>query len=306
MPDVYRGIVSAIVSYPGMLIASIDAGDSGYSTVNAWNGNGWCNLFTAPKIGMRIQNIYVQSIPGDSVDRLWISCADTTLWIPLSANPAEHPLLTYNGYKQAWDAKLEMARMYAGKRLVNKYWNNVKWYLTNRSYGFSSVFNPNYAYRVIFEDDGINPSGAFGGYSYEWDSEDYDELWTVPIGDTACVIMPKATIEMDDPTLYMTMESILFEVLSVDKIRRYDTLTVRVADRDKDLMGDFDDYLTASDKLLKLTTWEQTPTALTMTSNIGVMDTKTVFIVQGGIRLLRISQDNMDTEYIMQIQVYET
>ena len=50
-PQNYRGVISQLVSYPGMLVASIDAGDNGYSTVNAYNGSGWCNLFTAPATG---------------------------------------------------------------------------------------------------------------------------------------------------------------------------------------------------------------------------------------------------------------
>jgi len=311
MPDDYSGVISGLLSYPGMLVCSVDAGDSGYSTVNAYNGTGWCNLFTAPTAGLRIQNIYVQSIPGDNVDRLWISCADTSVWIPISVNPSEHPLLTYNGYMQAWDASLQMGRMYAGRRLVNKYWNELKWYMTNRSYGFSGGFYPYYKYRVIMYDAGLSETvGLLTDltFEYEWDSTDStQETWTIPIGRSGWVIMPKITVEMDDPDIYSVIESLLFEALAVDKIRRGDTLTVRIADKDKDLSGyDFDDYLTASAKLAQLTTWEQTPTALTMTSTVGLMDTKTVFIVRGGIRLISISRDDLETKYIVQIQVYET
>ena len=307
VPADYRGIISALLSYPGMLVASIDAGDNGYSTVNAYNETGWCNLFTAPAKGLRIQNVYIQSIPGDNVDRLWISCADTSVWIPLSVNPAEHPELTYNGYKQAWDAQLQMGRMYAGRRMVNKYWNTLKWFMTNDSYGFTPSFNTYYTFRVIMYDGGI-PGFPASPFNYEWDSADpTEESLTIPIECSGYLIMPKITMEMDDPDIHSIIESLLFEALSVDKIRRGDTLTVRIADRDKDLTGvDYDDYLTADEKLEQLTEWEQTPTALTMTSSVGLIDTKTVFIVRGGVRLVSISKDDMETKYILQLQVYET
>jgi hypothetical protein len=304
MPDDYRGVVSSMVSYPGMLIASIDAGDSGYSTVNAYNGSGWCNLFTAPKAGLRIQNIAVQSIPGDNVDRLWISCADTSLWIPISVNPAEFPSTTYNQYNQAWSARIDMGMMYAGRRRLSKYWNRFYWYMTTGYYGFTSVASPYYKYRVKITDAGLFTSGIVT-LSEEYDSET-DSGWDLDMGGTGYAIMPRITVEMDDPSVYTTIDSMIFEALTMDKARWSSALTVRVADRDKDLGGDFDDYLTADAKLAKLTTWaETTPTKLTMTSTVGVMDTKSVMIVPDSIRLISVKQDDMTTSYIMRIQVYE-
>lgn len=304
-PQDYRGLISGLVSYPGMLIASIDAGDDGYSTVNAYNGSGWCNLFTSPTTGMRVRGIYVQSIPGDAVDRLWISCNDMIVWIPISVNPVESPELTYNQYKQAWSARIDMARMFAGRKRLSKYWNKFYWYLTTGYYGINTLASTYFKYRVKISDIGLQTTGFLVTLNTEYDS-DVDSGSYIDMGGTAYVVMPEITIEMDDPEIYMTLESMIFEALTMDKARWSNAFTVRVADRDKDLGGDFDDFLTASAKLARLTAWAETsPTKLTMTSTVGVLDTKSVFIVPDSIRLISVQQDDMTTRYIVRMQVYE-
>lgn len=303
MPKDYRGVISGLLSYPGMLVCSIDAGDSGYSTVNAYNGTGWCNLFTAPTKGMRIQNIYIQSIPipGGNVGRLWISCADTSLWIPISTNPLEEPVSTYNSYKHAWNAKIELGLVNFGRFTVSKYWESMKFFYFEGDYPYTITTGLG-SRTITLEDETISS----GDPPYYFSEETSFGSGKIQIDHTANWIIPEITISNTASSVKYVVRAITIEALSVEDIKRTNTLTVRIADKDKDLIGDFDDYLTADAKLAQLTTWEQTPTALTMTSAVGLMDTKTVFIVRGGIRLISISRDDLETKYILQMQVYET
>ena len=297
-PQAYRGVISGMASYPGMLIASIDAGDSGYSTVNAYNGSGWCNLFTAPKAGLRIQNIAVQSIPGDNVDRLWISCADTSLWIPISVNPYEHATSYYNGYKQAWDASLQMGMMFAGRKMLPKYWKEMQFHVYNDEY--KAVVSAQDTHHVGLYDYALNTL-----YSYDPDEVSVSTYDEIDIGYSLPYIKPKITIRGAMPSSYFALDALIYKAVVLEETNWIDTLTVRISDRDKNLNGDYDDYLTAAAKLAQLTTWAQ-GTVLTMTSNVEEIDSKSVFIARGGIRLMKIEHnDDNTTSYLCQIICYE-
>ena len=297
-PKDYRGVITALTSYPGMLIAAIDAGDSGYSTVNAWNGTGWCNLFTAPIKGLRIQSIYIQPIPGDNVKRLWIGCADTSLWIPISVNPYEHPTSTYNSYNQAWDATMQMGMMFAGRKMLPKYWREMQFHVYNDEY--TEFSSPQDTHHVGLYDYALN--NLYGYDPAEVLVSFFDEI---AIDYAFPYIKPKITIRGAIPNSYFALDALVFKAIVFDETRRSNVLTVRIADRDKDLGGDYDDYLTADAKYNKLLAWEGS-SKLTMTSSVGIMDNKSVFLTIGGIRLLSIERDDMTTTYLAQIVVYET
>lgn len=297
-PKDYRGEITALTSYPGMLIAAINAGDSGYSTVNAWNGTGWCNLFTAPIKGYRIQSIYIQPIPGDNVDRLWINCADTNLWIPISVNPYEHPTSTYNSYNQAWDATMQMGMMFAGRKMLPKYWSEMQFHVYNDEY--KDLVSVQDTHHVGLYDHALNTLYGYDPAEVSVSSSD-----EIAIDYALPYIKPKITIRGAMPASYFALDALIFKAIVFDETRRSNVLTVRIADRDKDLGGDYDDYLTADEKYNILLAWEGS-SKLTMTSSVGIMDNKSVFLTIGGIRLLSIERDDMTTTYLAQIVVYET
>ena len=302
IPDKYRGVISALVSYPGTLYASIDAGETGYSTVLAYNGTGWCNVYTAPKAGMRIQNIYIQSIPGDNVDRLWISMHDNPVWIPISVNPIEFPELDYNGYMMAWSAKLYMGRMFAGRRVLNKYWDQLSFRIYRNYYGF----NPSITFDNIFitlSDSGLIEE-SLNGIETEWEYQT-STSFDIAIGQSGYEIMPTIKLEQTYPEYYTAIESLNFKCVVMEEYGESITLTCRIQDDEKDLNGNYDDILDHDTKLDQLTTWAKTtPTVLTMTSVAKQLDGKEVFLTKSGIRLISIERDTMDQSYIVQLVLY--
>jgi len=73
MPQARQGVVSCLTGVIGWLFAGIDAGTTGVSSVLAWDGRGWHEVFRAPVAGWRVQNIYFWSPPGVR-PRLFVSC----------------------------------------------------------------------------------------------------------------------------------------------------------------------------------------------------------------------------------------
>ena len=303
IPDKYRGVISALVSYPGTLYASIDAGEDGYSTVIAYNGTGWCNVYTAPEAGMRIQNIYIQSIPGDNVDRLWISMHDNPVWIPISVNPIEFPEISYNQYMMAWSATLYMGRMFAGRRVLNKYWDEMSFNIFEAFYGATAVYYPNKRIKITLKDIGLIED-SLDGLETEWDSS-ASTSYGIDISQSSYRIMPSIKLEQYDPEVYTAIEALNFKCVVMEEYGESITLTCRIQDDEKDLNGNYDDILDHDDKLDQLTAWAKTtPTVLTMTSVAKQLDGKEVFLTKSGIRLISIERDSMDQSYIVQLVLY--
>ena len=74
MPQARQGVVSCLTGVIGWIFAGIDAGTTGVSSVLAWDGRGWHEVFRAPVAGWRVQNVYFWSPPGVR-PRLFVSCA---------------------------------------------------------------------------------------------------------------------------------------------------------------------------------------------------------------------------------------
>ena len=128
------------------------------------------------------------------------------------------------------------------------------------------------------------------------------------MGFVSIVSQPRVTFTNQDNDTPAKLDAFVFDAITREKQRWINTLTFRIQDSEHDLTGvGYDDYLTYAAKLAQLVAWsETTPTILTMTSSIGVLNGKSVMIDQSGIRLVKIMhKDAKHEEYIMQIQAYE-
>jgi len=73
LPASRVGVVSCLEGVIGWLFAGIDAGSNGVSTVMAFDGQGWHEVFRAPRVGWRVQNIKWWA-PAGVRGRLLVSC----------------------------------------------------------------------------------------------------------------------------------------------------------------------------------------------------------------------------------------
>lgn len=96
-PSGREGAYSCFATYVNLVFAGVDAGTSGTSSVQAWDGLSWHEVFRAPKAGMRIRDIALQPISGAG-SKLWIDCGGELIYItiPLNkANPLYDPSQAY-------------------------------------------------------------------------------------------------------------------------------------------------------------------------------------------------------------------
>lgn len=139
------GHFSDLVGYAGLVIGSIDAGINGTSSILAYNGTGLCELYRA-NASERIQSLFIQSIPGNTVDRLWASVARTLVWLPISVDPFNHPDTSYNFSTSGY---LITPWYYIGLNSVDKLFNSLKLVIENTSTYTSGGADTDYEYVTI-------------------------------------------------------------------------------------------------------------------------------------------------------------
>lgn len=108
MPKHRAGYFADLVSFAGMLIGAYDAGEDGYSSILAWNNQGWHELFRAPWAGARITRLFPLSIEGDYADQLWFSCGADLMWIPVGYDPEKDQEWAYHWQPTLLTPKYDM------------------------------------------------------------------------------------------------------------------------------------------------------------------------------------------------------
>jgi hypothetical protein len=80
--SLYQGPIVDAVAHPQHIYVAVDAGDTGYSAVYAYQG-GWHQIFRAPELGQRIRSLFLEVIEGPECNRLWIGMDKDICWIPM-------------------------------------------------------------------------------------------------------------------------------------------------------------------------------------------------------------------------------
>lgn len=81
LPANRSGEPTFLLSAPGGIYAGVDAG-SGYSSVMFGQSRAWHTLYMAPK-GVPVQAGCIQSVPGATLDRMWINVGNLLMWLPI-------------------------------------------------------------------------------------------------------------------------------------------------------------------------------------------------------------------------------
>lgn len=80
LPSDRSGTISEMTTIGENLIASVNAGSEGLSSVLLWNGLGWHEVYRAPKKGMQIRALHSERC-SSSPDRLWIDVGGDLVWL---------------------------------------------------------------------------------------------------------------------------------------------------------------------------------------------------------------------------------
>lgn len=271
LPAVRQGDVSCLISYPGRIYASINAGTGStqYSSVLLYKGNGWHEIYRAPS-GMPIYTMYYQSIPNSSTGRLWIAQDRDILWIPVSTSPDTDPDYYYTPsgyYITGW--------FYAGMWAIKKVFDSLTMFIEN-------------AY----------PEQIYAEAEYQLD--DSTTSWITVSGDfdTAVEEISLATVRPSGRRIrfrihlqtYNTGNTPVLSAMSVDLygvvpvkyqytwtglLSEYNAYDVNLDGNEQIALG----YNNAAETALaKLDAWTDAATVLTMNSRFSVYDSKTVLL----------------------------
>jgi len=124
LPTGRQGSVTALLPYPGRVLAAVDAGDDGYSAIFSGTGGAtWMEMYRAP-LGQRLRAMAFQVIPGSAPDRLWILQGADMIWLP-------YPSETYDPFQDAeypftHEGVIEYASITAGLYDAWKYFKALK------------------------------------------------------------------------------------------------------------------------------------------------------------------------------------
>ena len=97
LPNGREGSYVNFCTYINLVFAALDAGASGTSSVQVWDGLSWHEIFRAPAAGMRVRDVAIQPISGSRA-KLWIDCGGDLIYITLplnKANPLYDPSAAY-------------------------------------------------------------------------------------------------------------------------------------------------------------------------------------------------------------------
>ncbi len=123
LPTDRQGKIAQLLGYPGRVMAIIDGGTSGYSSLLERDGSGWHEVYRAPK-GEILKAMALQVIPGTAVDRLWVYQGNMSVWLPISSGAINE--LEDTNYRYTHEGAIVLSRMHAGMFDVQKIIKSIK------------------------------------------------------------------------------------------------------------------------------------------------------------------------------------
>jgi hypothetical protein len=127
LPANRRGPISSMLSYPGRIYVTVDAGTSGYGSLLENNGSAsYGEIYRAP-LGERLYAMAFQVVPGDKPDKLWLRQGGDFVCLPFPSegfDPYQDP-----NFEFVHEGALQMSGTYAGLQDAWKYWHSLKVHL---------------------------------------------------------------------------------------------------------------------------------------------------------------------------------
>lgn len=285
LPSDRSGPVSFAISYPTMQIIGIDAGESGYSSVLVGNELGWHEIYRAPAAGMRIRSGSIQTVEGDTIDRLWISVGSDIVWIPIDPNPEKAPDLGAGRYSYRYTDSGWMQTGIVNHNLddVGKYYHSIKLYGEN--------FYPNGGDAIYFQYI-LDDDTSYTEQSWVEDDQDNIEMAGFTGNDQELHFTPEGMIYGKRIRMQMTIFStgnsdspvlhswVLKSTITVP-VKSVYTVTFSLSDNEVDLNGDVDDHPTIADKLTHLKAFATDPRPVEISSLDPMIDGKWVKFLEG-------------------------
>jgi hypothetical protein len=269
-----KGTIKHFVGYAGRFYAAYDALDTGYSCVFCYTPgtDGFHEIYRAP-MGERIRRLGIQVMPGDTVDRMWVSQEERIVWLPVALNPRKQSGYTY----------------FSGSEVVSSW-------IDAERIDVVKIFK-----QIKAQTEKLNTTHQYVTFEYQTDSEESDDDWhdcattidTSPIDETSLANIRgkrfryRVTLYTNDSTKYARVRAISMDVKTIEPLRWSYAMTLKAQDEPKDTQGDDATYEisgvpTALTRLETFTdilnAWAAAGTPLTMCTRFSNHNNKTVTI----------------------------
>ena len=289
LPPERSGPIINLMGYPGRIMAIVDGGDEGYSSLMERSGSGWHEVYRAP-YGERLKGMALQVIPGTTADRLWLYQGNISIWLPIAGEGVDETLDP--AYTYAFEGAIIISRMHAGMFDIQKLIKILKVW----SDGLEAI------------DAATSTDPPLGTHQYLQINLDYrldeDTAWTALTGNL--ITSPVSSIDLSsvygiagkriqlrvrmqsgDRTRTPKLLAVIVEAVLRVQVKYMYNLTFRVMDDEPSLTPrEMDDMSvtaagqSAITKLAQIESWADadTDSLLYMTSNSPLYNGKYVFI----------------------------
>jgi hypothetical protein len=277
-----NGIVRKMLSYPGKLFIAIDAGTSGQSSVMVWDGVAYHEYYRAPH-GLRVRNIYIQSVPGVGSDKLWVSVGPDLIALDLALNP-----LAVSDYHYKHYGDITLAKMGTNMLDLTKFWKSVKLFTEDIATNYFAMF-------VDYKADD-EAAWVVIGHIDTYGSTMVNEIIVQTLA-KARVNSKIIQLRLRYENWYSPITPVILRAATIENIIfvpvKYSYgLTFVLQDEALDLNGDDDSYTAAETLSNKLIAWAKAGTILTLRSVWSWMDNIAVRIDPVSVMGLTVVPDD--------------
>lgn len=295
------GACSGLASYENYLIATIDGGDNGYGSVIVYNGQGWSEWWRSPVAGKRVHSPFIQTLPGDNVDRLYFSCGSDLVNMPIATdpinfpNPVDHGNNYYHHFAFAMGASITLSYFYFGKQDSTKYYDSVR----------------------LIKKVGYNET------IYMWYRLDSTLTWTQPYEYSFTTFHDTCDLSSDHSVLGRrinflfsldfdyayrpaVIEAIVLKALVQQDVNEYVDLTALIEDNGMSLLEDVPDYYSSADsKVAAIKVWAATPQPALFRWHDSLLDNKYYKIDSPSLRATSILDElSGQMKHILAMRAY--
>ncbi len=266
LPKNRRGAVADLQGYPAAIFEAIDAGTTGYSTINGTNLTGWCEMYRAP-LGQRIDCIDYQVIPDVGLNRMWASQGNDVIWLPFPSDVID-PTQDEN-YLYTHECSANSGWLFAGMPDVIKLYNSVKMFSEN-----------------LVEDEQWVELDFKTDSDTTWTTLD-DAFFTSPIqeielGDDSSIqgkrLCYRVRSYTKDASKTPVINSIVLDTISRIPTKHSIAMTYVLCEGGKNLLGELDDQGSPDEIQEILDDWSGNITKLTFRCQRKILDNMRVFV----------------------------
>lgn len=257
LPSLRQGYVTSMLGYPDRFLYNYDGGNLGYSSIMTSKGGGHHEDYRCDAAGKRIRSIFLQVIPGDMADRLWISEGEDVLWLPMPGNTVNE--LTDITYRFTHEGVLELARIGDDKQRI---FSSVKLGLENVS-----------ASRCIEWDYKLDEATTWTPIATPFTS---GPVQKISLNKTGKLLYLRFRPQTNDNTETPRITSINVATTEQPDVHYTYSLNFVYQDNGRDLLSNVENYTRAETLIAQLDAWMTAKTPLTMHSISETYDNKIV------------------------------